>query len=818
MVKKKNKQAAPTARKSTAGKSSFDPESFKYYFPVLLAVMIVGIVLLFKDFLFSDNMLYGSDTINAGLFFRHFYVDYVRSFGSVPLWDPYIFGGLPFIDAFHGDIFYPLSTLKFFGNMYRMLGINLVIHIFLAGIFMYFTARQFRLGRLTSSVSALAYMFSGYLVSLVAPGHDGKIFVTALFPLTMLFLDRAFEKKPFLNFTILGLVIGVIILTPHAQLSYYALWAIALYGAFRLVLLYKETGKIGGLVKPSAFLGWAVLVGVLISAVQFLPGYIYTTEYSPRADTKRGWDWATSWSMHQEEAMSLVVPEFPGNDSTRGQLYWGKNSFKDNSEYAGVIPLFLAIIGVFFYRSRKAIFFGILALFALIYALGATTPIFRIFYYLIPNVKSLRAPATIMFLFLFSVSLLAGMGLQYIIDKSKQFSDTTRKRLHIYLFGATGLLLLGALLFGVAGESILTLYTSIFYSNVQTLVPGGGRWKTALMNLPHIQSGFWIAFLLVGFVAAAIYLFANKKSGRMILFIIPLLIMVDGIRFNSRFVSDYDYRQDTSPNPLTDYLKTLPGHYRVLDLGVFRDDYLPFFDISVVKGYHGNQLRWYDDLLGGPGLTEYKNPNFLDLAGAGYVLGPTDRAQYARLFPDLPLVSIKNFGNVSVYKNEDVIPRAFLVRNYEVERDRKNIYPMVHNGAVDLRNTVVLEKQPDIQLSAPDSLYVDTTGQAAITQYADDSVIVQTNADYNSLLVLTDNWYFAWKAFVDGVEKPVYRADGAFRAVPVEKGQHTVLFKYDDSRNALGELITLLTLSVVAIILVTYLIIYFKTRQKAAVT
>ena len=106
MVKKKNKPAAATAKKTSARKNSFDPDSFKYYFPVLLAVMIVGIVILFKDFLFSNNMLYGSDTINAGLFFRHFYVDYVHSFGSVPLWNPYIFGGLPFIDAFHGDIFY----------------------------------------------------------------------------------------------------------------------------------------------------------------------------------------------------------------------------------------------------------------------------------------------------------------------------------------------------------------------------------------------------------------------------------------------------------------------------------------------------------------------------------------------------------------------------------------------------------------------------------------------------------------------------------------------------------------------------------------
>lgn len=796
----------------SAGRSSFDPENFKYYFPVLLAIMIIGISLVFREFLFSDKMLYGSDTITAGIFFRHFYVDYFTSTGNVPLWNPYIFGGMPFIDAFHGDIFYPLSALKFVGNLFRMLGLNLVIHIVLAGIFMYFAARQFRLGRLASTASALAYMFSGFLISLVAPGHDGKIFVTALFPLTMLFLDRGFEKKPLLNFSLLGLVIGTIILSPHAQLSYYTLWAVGLYGAFKLVILYKETRKIGSLVKPSALLGWAVLVGLLISAVQFLPGYIYTTEYSPRADTKRGWEWATSWSMHEEEAMSLVVPEFAGADTKLGKFYWGKNPFKDNSEYAGVIPLFLAIIGVFFYRSRKAIFFGILALFALIYALGGTTPIFRIFYYAIPNVKSLRAPATIMFIFLFGVSLLAGMGLQFLIDKVRDISDKTRRNLKYYLLGATGFLLLGAVLFGAAGDSILSLYTSIFYNDIRT---GGPKWNAALANLPNIQSGFWIAFVLVGLSAGAVYLFIYKKAGKIILFLIPLLIFIDGIRFNTRFVSTYDYAQDTAPNALTNYLNSLPGYYRVLDLGVFRDDYLPFFDIPVVKGYHGNQLRWYDDLLGGPTMGEYHNPNFLNLAGAGYILGPTDRTRYPNLFPELPLAGVMNFGQVTVYKNENVLPRAFMVHNYTVESDRKNIYPMVHKGTVDLRTTAILEEQPDIQLAA-NAIAGESSGQAEIVSYAVDSVVVRTESGQNGLLVLTDNWYFAWKAFADGVEKPVYRAYGSFRAVPLEGGNHTVVFKYDNSRNVLAELITLLTLAVVGAILTYYLIIHIRTRRKAA--
>jgi hypothetical protein len=98
---------------------------------------------------------------------------------------------------------------------------------------------------------------------------------------------------------------------------------------------------------------YAVAIGLMISAIQMYPGVLYTQEYSPRADTKRGWDWATSWSMHEEDAFSLLIPEFVGTNA-RGTdtYYWGKNAFKDNSDVVGTSAFFLALIGFLFYRRR----------------------------------------------------------------------------------------------------------------------------------------------------------------------------------------------------------------------------------------------------------------------------------------------------------------------------------------------------------------------------------------------------------------------------------------------------------------------------------
>ncbi|UCD94294.1 MAG: hypothetical protein JSU69_11110, partial [Candidatus Zixiibacteriota bacterium] len=526
-----------------------------------------------------------------------------------------------------------------------------------------------------------------------------------------------------------------------------------------------------------------------------------------------GYEWATSWSMGEEEAVSLVVPEFSGTNSGTGNYYWGKNVFKDNSEYAGVISIFLAFIAAFFYRKKEAIFFAALALFAFIYALGGTTPIFRIFYYLIPNVKSLRAPSTIMFIFLFSVSLLAGMAVQHLLERGRQLSSTTRKRLTVYLVSVPAALFVLALLFSASGKSMLSVYSSIFYGDIQSMGVGQGmtKWNMALLNLPKIETGFWIVFLLTAAVSTVVFLFIKRKVGMAILLVIPLLIMIDGVRFDKRFIKTFDHKARFTPNALTDYLTNLPGKFRVFDLQAASQDYLPFFGIEVVTGYHGNQLRWYDDLIGGMRMKNRGNPNFLNLVGAKYLLARVSAQLPLDYFGKDSLVREREFGEMAIYRNDNALPRAFLVNEYEVVPDREDIYPLVVSGKTDNRRLVFLEKEPEIEIQTADSTGV---GTAEVISYADDSVLVQCNTDRNSLLVLTDNYYHHWQAFADGEKVEVLRAYGSFRAVPVKAGTSQVLFRYNRAGNSVPKAVTLLTLPFVGVILGIHLVMYMRDKKK----
>lgn len=819
----KKKRPAPPRKRVR----KFDPENTRWFVPAVFLFMFIALVVLFSDFVFSDQMLHGSDTLQQGYTFREFYVEHFKESGEVPRWIPHYFGGMPYIEAFHGDIFYPFTAFKFIMPLKRALGWGLFLHIFAAGLFMYFCARQFKLSKVASLFSGAIYMFAAYLVSMVAPGHDGKMFVTSLFPLVILFLDRGFEKKPFLNFSILGLVIGLILLTPHPQMSYFSLWALSLYSAFRLIMLWKDTRSIKPLIQPAVLTTYAVVIGLLLSAIQFYPGYYYTTNFSPRSDSKRGWDWATSWSMHEEEAVGVVLPEFAGTMSrTEKTYYWGKNWFKDNCETAGTVAFFVALLGIVFWRRRESWFFMGLGLFALSYALAGTTPLFRLYYWLIPLVSSLRAPSMIMFLFVFSAALLAGMGVQAIINARKEKPRKVSKTFPRWLFGFPAFLLLVAILFTVAGRGMLDLWTSLFYSEAaETMVQRGvSKLDVAYMNLPAIQSGAWMAFIFTSLTALCLWFYRTGKLGTGILVAMLAIPVVDGVRFDSRFislVSPSDFRARFSPNALTNMLGRIDEKFRAINLTSPNDNSLALHGIDVMVGYHGNQLRWYDQLLGGPALTNIRKPRNVgftnlqylpnvrlsNLVGLKYMTLPSSENIKNDYYGEKPLVTVVDYGRQKLIRNDNAFPRVFLVDQYRVFEDtvmydstisaRTVVDAQVLHGSIDLRETVLLEEAPTLEYST-DSPDADS---AWIVDYQIDSVVVGLDVSSNKILVMTDNYYDAWQAFVDGAPAKVYRADGSFRAVEIPAGSRELIFRFSSSRYQGARLVTLLTAGYLVIII-----------------
>jgi len=357
-------------------------------------VFVALTLVLFRDFVFSDQMLVGNDTLGLGYVARAFYADAMRTLGTFPRWSPLILGGTPFIEALSGgDSLYPPSLLLLLVmETYRALGWKLVLHVAAAGFFMFGWVRAIGASRPAALLAGVAYMLAPFFVSLVHPGHDGKIFVTALAPLLFWAVERHFVAPRLKTFSAIALVVALVVYTTHFQMAYFLFGAVGTFAAFRAVQMWwggqgsdederpARSPRAAGL-RFGLFLTAAV-VGVGIAAVQFVPAAAYVTEYSRRVQTTRdaagetGVAWSSSWSIHPEEAMSMVIPEFAGNNA-RGpdwtqDTYWGRNAFKDNHEYAGLVVLLLAAVS-FLGAARRPLrfFFTGLGLVAFLFALGA---------------------------------------------------------------------------------------------------------------------------------------------------------------------------------------------------------------------------------------------------------------------------------------------------------------------------------------------------------------------------------------------------------------------------------------------------------------
>ena len=742
---------------------------------------LVVTLILFREFLFSDLMLLGQDTLALGYVARAFLADALATTGF-PLWNPYILGGTPFLDSLAGgDSLYPPSLLLLvLLDTYRALGWKLILHVFLAGCFMYGWLRTLGVSRGAGLVGGLAYLLAPYMVSLVYPGHDGKLFVTALTPLVFWLSEWSLIRRGLLPLAALGGAVALVILTTHFQMAYFLFGAVGLYMIFRAVELgrseegWKRAGK-----RFALFLVFSV-VGAGAAAVQLVPAVAYVTEHSRRAHTsvdaaaQEGRAWASSWSLHPEEVVSLAVPEFIGSDAGGAEwasgTYWGRNVFKHNHEYLGLIALLLA--GLAFMggaRSGLRWFLAGVGGVALLFALGTHTPVWGLFYALVPGISLFRAPSMVIFLTGFAVVTLAGLGL----DRGAELvRDGEGRKIFRYLGIVGGVLAVGWLL---AATGILTgLWTSVIYPGIDDA--GAASLDAAR---PFIVRGFLLAALLTAVTLGLWWALAQGylKAGLLVAFL-GILVAADQFRVNEAFVQYLDYHRWAAPDENHRFLmdRDREGEpFRVFSMIQHGQDVTPaLHGLELAAGHHPNDLGRYRELIGmvGSGMPENLarfNPNVLDILNVEYIVWPD--FQFGALEGATP-VSRVTLADGRVYASVfryPALPRARLVGQALVVAEAQALETILDPDAYNPRREVVLTEEPPIALEGP---LVD--GEVRWIERTPNRMILEARTPAPALLVLSENWFPAWKASVNGEEAPVLRADHTLRAVPVPPGSHRV--------------------------------------------
>ncbi|MBZ0267864.1 hypothetical protein K8I85_06900 [bacterium] len=730
------------------------------------------VVLLFSRYLFSSDLLYGTDAVPSGIFFRGLLVDFVKAHGELPRWNPYILGGLPFLDATHGDTFFPTSLLQYVLPVYRALGHKLIVHIFVAGALMAFYLRSLRLHSHAVAVGSLTYMLTPVLVSYLFAGQDGKMYVTSLTPLVLGTLERAMRSGRLSTFLGLGLAIGLTILSAQIQMAYHLLWFVGALFLIRLCLGggAPATESRPGRVRLGALFVLSVTLGVLIASIQLFPAVSYVKNpagFSVRS-TKTDYEHASSWSLHPEEVASMVVPEFC--PAPRG--YWGRNVFKYNSDYLGIVTMLLAVVALARRRDATRIFLGSLVVFCVLYSLGGWTPLHRLFYWIVPQVKLFRAPPLVMFGAAFGASALAAHAVHDLETIRRSGDSALARRLLTIGLSAAALIALA----GLAASSVTSFWTDLLRVPLDEAKRNAQR-----VNLPHFREGALIAAALL---AAGTTILVARLRGRLgavpVTAILLVLIGLDLWRIDQQFVTIVDPSPWVRPQGVLAQVarESREEKFRVMPVvrGLAANE-LGCFDIESTLGFHDNELAWYRELR-----TASESKNLLASNETGYPLLRALNVKY--ILHDSP-----EYPNPLPVPG--VVPRFRVVDRYDVAPSRDRIVPMLLDPAHDTATQVILEEDPGFP-SAPAS--PSPPGRVVGYEYDGNVIRADIQADRPLLLVHTENWFPYWHAYEGTDELPILRADGAMRAVPLAVGRHEIEFRFRSTPYEIGKWVTIGTL------------------------
>ncbi len=786
--------------------------------PLLYAVLTL---FLFREFVFSDRMLYGEDTLSGGYQARALYAEMLQQLGRVPGWAPHLLGGTPFLEALSGgDSLYPPSLLLLLLlEPHRALGWKLVLHVFLAGLFFFGWVRAIGGSKPAALLGGAAYMLGPFLIGFVHPGHDGKIFVTALAPLLFWVVERHFRRPGVGTVASVALVVALVLYTTHFQMAYFLFGGVGLYAIWRSVLIARgrdevvaeastEDREAGGDdgpdpngpdgdrpgVRPAAggvrfalfMLG--SLLGAAGASVQLVPAAEYVVEHSRRTQTtdeaagQSGRAWSASYSLNPEEVMSLVIPEFAGNSAGGAawstETYWGRNFFKDNHAYAGLVVLLLAAVSfVGGPRRQLRYFLTGLGLLALAFGLGEHTPVWGLFYEFVPGVRLFRSADMVAFLFAFAAVTMAALGLDRVRGLVAAADEEGAARVRKVLWIGTGSLGILALL--VTSGVFTSLWTAVIWPGIDER-----RLQILQAHLPNIARGASIAVLLGAATAGTVWAWTKARiPGTAAIAALVALVVVDEARIDAPFVQTLDFYQWAQPDPnvraLLERERNSDEPYRLFSMVQRGQDVTPaMHGIELAAGHHPNDLGRYRELIGmvGSGFPDnLRHPNVRRILNVRYILWPDAELGVS---PEGGAISRTQLAGGRPYQTllPDVgLPRARLVGEAVVRSDTEAV-PYILSDAHDPAREAVLAEPPPIALDGG-----QPEGRVTWVSRTPDRLELTVDSDRPALLVVADNWFPAWRATIDGEPTEVLRAYHALRAVPVPAGTSSVVMWYQST-------------------------------------
>ncbi|MGB1249240.1 MAG: oligosaccharide flippase family protein [Candidatus Promineifilaceae bacterium] len=762
-----------------------------------------------------------SDLIIENYVWKRFSIQSLRN-GNIPLWNPHIFAGQPFLANGQHSMYYPFSWLFFVLPIHTAFGWFTLSQLWLAGVSGYVFGRILTLRRTAAAIVGLIYQGSGFL--LVSSAIFPMILAAVVWlPFLLGCVEMIVRSQRngrdgqggnTLPWIVAGSIgVALVTLAGHPEMLIYTLLMMGLYAAWRLFGSLEQSEHqrpitnnrlpFTSLIKPAIYLLSLVTLGLLLGAIQLLPQFELAQTNFREGETTLAI--VRDWAFPLRRVLTFVLPNFFGNpahhsytDALTGETIqfglnlwgnlnphgafssnWGIKNYVEGGMYLGILPLALALFGVVSrWRKERTVlhslsailrsptgFFLTLGFFALNFIFGS--PLYAILYYGLPFFDQLHSPFRWVFALSIAVAALAGYGMEaFLAGKMGRFG-----RISSILLLLTGILT-------VVGLFISRIFFAQLEPIINPIFEAIAQAPDAFASGRAFYSYLFPQVLTLGLItfASGLLLFwgSRQRIDNPSSLLLPtaffLLIILDLFLANRSFhVANDPALLDFKPQ-MVEWLEQQAGQWRITSFApkdkAFNANSGWLYNIEDVRGYDSiinKQYTTYMEAIEPQGELAFNRVQPVkDINALNSPLLDLLNVKYivsSEQLDELPKLSrVWEGEGVQIYENLAALPRAYTLPLTAAYRTDDVL------GAVkriDPRTQLLLEAPNE-----PEQRSVAAAPVAAtITSYDNVEVWVDVSVSEASWLVLNDSFADGWKAFV----RPIGADDSAEVELSIER-------------------------------------------------
>ena len=519
---------------------------------------------------------------------------------------------------------------------------------------------------------------------------------------------------------------------------------------------------------------------ILISSIQLFPGFELAKNSIRLIDPSVALAGASYLPF--KNLLTAVAPDFLGNPATYN--YFGKGFYDSFYFFAGTGAILLLFLSITQIKKEKNILFwtGCLLLSLIMVFDNFLGKLLQRTFFLSGGVA-----ARALFITDFSLAILSAYGLQKVLEgkiKNKYF------------------LIVGGLFLGIFFLAVFKAFLTTDPVN-------------RLVSERNLVIPFF--FLITSF---GILLAVKKYPVAALIF---LLFTSAQLLYSARKYLSFSKKELLFPTtPVIDFLKERQVEskepFRVELGSVIPQNFLIPYGLETVSGYDAllpRRMGEYIKIVATEQLPNniarvqfvdsYYSPNY-PLFNLKYVLAKkTDeegsfnsQGKYFGFFDDRRVKLVFEDKTVGVFEDTIAFPRAFWVYDYEVAGSSEDFVKIFQSG-IDLRRKVILEKEPNLSRVKRESKIDKITWN----KNDPNEIILKVESNQPGLVFLSNNFFPGWKAYVDGRQTEIYRANYTFQAIVVDKGDHEVKLFYNPLSFRIGKFLSFISFCLLLLLILT---------------